>query len=635
MKTTNLLLLFALTLSTIVMAGDHWLFLSDKGPYDQVQLKRMASSALSERAIERRRAVGKDTSFEDAPVYQAYLDELTDNGAEILSTAKWLNAVCVRTDDVQALLELPFVESAKQSAVFRQPLPEPEPSFKVSEIPDSLYGISFAQLAMMDIDKMHDMGYTGEGVLIVTIDSGADITHPSLASTDIVATYDFINDTSFTGTLPSERSDQSNHGTKVLAEMGGYMPGIFIGAAFGASFAAAKTENVSSELQTEEYNFVEAVLWADSLGADIITSSLGYTTFDDGTGYTYDSLDGDKAVTTRIMDFAASVGILCVNSAGNERSNSWGYISPPADADSVLAVAAQNSDGLFASFSSYGPTVDGRIKPDISALGVGVKIPDPNDSTGESLSSSSGTSFAAPLIAAAGALVMQALREHGDAYGWSVAEIMMDASDQTCHPDNDYGYGRPYIPVAAGLETAVFIALVDSVGSPIVSDSITVTAPNDSVWTVSTDRRGVCSVRGLMSGEYAVEITVTGFPVQSFTFNGDETSCFVVDMSEGSAPFPEDEDFLVFPIPASDEITVSRKDFSETENMTIFIFDASGNPVLEEMKTLEGGQPGTTFRLDNGKGETLASGIYLIHIVTSTTSGDKNKDGRKKIVIAN
>ncbi len=632
MKLSKCIILLAL-IATGLAAEDFWVFFEDKGPYSNQELLRMARSDLSQRSLDRRRAIGKEPGYAEAPIYEPYVQELEQAGCKVLSRARWINAVCVSSDDRQFISGLDFVEQISSSKTYTRPKPEQGESFKVSDVPDSLYGLSFAQLAMMDIDKMHDMGYTGAGVLIVTIDSGADITHPSLATTDIIATYDFINDTTYTGNAPGEDADQFHHGTKVLTEIGGYLPGVFIGAAYGATYAVAKTENVAYELQTEEYNWVEAVHWADSLGADIITSSLGYTDFDDGTGYTFDSLDGNSAVTTRIADYAASIGILVVNSAGNERQPyGWGYISPPADGDSVLAVGAQNSYGLYAPFSSPGPTADGRIKPDLATLGYGVRIPDPSDTTGTYLVPSNGTSFAAPLIAASAALVMEA--REGSVRGWEVAELLMDAADQSCHPNNDYGYGRPYVPVAAGLESGVFVSLIDSSGSPVISNEINVTGP-DSTWTIATDVRGVSSIRGLSSAEYSLEINVAGFPPRSLSFTGDESHCFLVDMSTGSAPFPDDDPFLVFPVPARDEITVSRRDFAERENMTIFLYDASGTAVLETKKELSGGVPGARFDLRNGNGEAFASGVYLLHIISSTTTGNVNKEFSKKIMVIN
>jgi serine protease AprX len=293
------------------------------------------------------------------------------------------------------------------------------------------YGMSYGQLDLMNVIPLHDANRFGEGVLVAMLDTGYNRAHESLIHLDVVAERDFINNDPVTKNEPGDPPTQHNHGTYTLSALAGYAPGELIGPAWAASFALAKTERVDVEIQQEEDDFVAGLEWADSLGADIVSSSLAYDDW-----YTYEDMDGNTAVTTIAADIAASRGIAVVNAAGNAGPLPWPGIMAPADGDSVIAVGAVDYSGVIASFSSRGPTYDGRIKPDVCAQGVSVYAASPADSL--SYVWVGGTSLATPLAAGASALCLQ-MHPY-----WSpvvLRDELRAKADHAASPNNDYGWG--------------------------------------------------------------------------------------------------------------------------------------------------------------------------------------------------
>ena len=303
------------------------------------------------------------------------------------------------------------------------------------------YGLAQTQIEMMNCNLAHDIGYFGQGVRILVIDTGFDLTHEAFDSLHVIDQWDFINnDNNTANETDSEENDgQHNHGTSVLSIMGAYVPGTLIGPAFGSEFLLAKTEIVAEEIQQEEDNYVAALEWGEANGADVVNSSLGYLDW-----YSYCDMDGNTAITTIGVDIAANLGLTCVTSAGN-----WGneeppedpceslsyYISAPADADSVIAVGAVSADSLLAYFSSRGPSYDGRIKPEVCALGVGVAAANP---AGGYSVFYNGTSASSPLVAGAAAVLLSANPQWTN---MEIREALMMTASQADIPNNDYGYG--------------------------------------------------------------------------------------------------------------------------------------------------------------------------------------------------
>jgi subtilisin family serine protease len=299
------------------------------------------------------------------------------------------------------------------------------------------YGPSGGQLTQIGVPAAHDLGLHGEGVMVAVFDTGFDtLFHEAFAAMSIVDRHDFVNgdDDVANG---GDRGEGS-HGTATLSVLGGYAPGHLIGPAFNATFLLAKTEDTSSETPVEEDNWAAAAEWAEARGADVISSSLGYLTYDPGfPSYTADDMNGQTAISTRAADLAGERGVVVVNSAGNAGpSTVHNTLGAPADGRLVLTVGAVTSLGLRATFSSVGPTADGRIKPDVAAQGVAVITAAPGTPSG--YTSLNGTSFSCPLTAGVVALVLQA---RPSASVSEVEDVLRATASQAAQPDNLLGWG--------------------------------------------------------------------------------------------------------------------------------------------------------------------------------------------------
>jgi len=234
------------------------------------------------------------------------------------------------------------------------------------------------------------------------LDTGFFTDHNVFQPERIVAEYDFIQADSVTQNQEGDNPSQHNHGTATASAAGGYLNGELRGVAYGCKFLLAKTEIVDQEIQAEEDYYVAALEWGEALGADVVSSSLGYLDW-----YTYEDMDGATAVTTNGVDYAVSLGMVCVTAAGNEGNSDWFYMIAPADADSVIAVGAVDSLNAIAAFSSHGPTYDGRIKPEVLARGVATYAA--GTASADAFISASGTSLSTPLVAGAAAVILQAV----------------------------------------------------------------------------------------------------------------------------------------------------------------------------------------------------------------------------------
>jgi hypothetical protein len=293
------------------------------------------------------------------------------------------------------------------------------------------YGASYNQLQQINVPIMHEMGFTGQGVLVCLLDTGYNLEHIAFAQMDILATWDFINNDSVVTNQPGDPPAQDDHGTYTLSACGGAVDGELYGPAFEATFMAGKTEISNDEIPIEEDYYVAGLEWADSLGADVVSTSLGYIDW-----YTWPDMDGNTAVTTIGVDIAVANGMVCCTANGNERQTAWGHVIAPADADSVIAVGAVDAMGQIASFSSPGPTYDGRTKPEVCAMGVQTRCANPNNITG--FTNVGGTSLSTPLVGGAAALIVQA---HPNWPPMTVRNALMMTASNSNHPNNDYGWG--------------------------------------------------------------------------------------------------------------------------------------------------------------------------------------------------
>ena len=405
-----------------------WIYLSDKNGSTSVE--------ISEKTVFRRAKNGVHDSnlWYDLNISSKYINHLSSLGINVINESRWLNAVsalCAKSDLIK-IANLSFVDKIKPVVGYKR-----TSSFEYPDIiPNSRdfdYGNALEQIEQINVHELHEQGFTGRGVRILVMDTGFSLTHNSLLGINVVEEWDVIKGDQITADETQEEVavNQDFHGTAVLSTIASNVSGEFIGAAFDAEFLLAKTEDVSQEVQLEEDNYVAGLEWGEENGADVVSTSLGYLDW-----YEYSDMDGNTAVTTIGIDIAVSLGVVCVTAAGNSGSSSWYYIIAPADADSVISVGAVDEHGTITTFSSHGPTSDGRTKPEVCARGRQTWCVNPNSNT--NYSRLSGTSLACPLVAGAAALIIQARPS------WSAMEVreaMMMTASNADNPDNTYGYG--------------------------------------------------------------------------------------------------------------------------------------------------------------------------------------------------
>lgn len=406
---------------------------------------------LSEKAITRRSKQGIAVKETDLPVSPTYISEIQQLGAKVFYPLKWFNGVVVETysnEMVNSILNKPFVTEV--SMVFDPtskgvPLPDDEifPVFRGKSSANDYYdyGSSANQVKIMNGHKLHNLGFRGKGMTIAVLDAGflnANVL-PALDSVfqngQIIHIKDFVNP-------HSNVFQEHSHGTIVLSAMAGNFPGQLIGTAPEANYILIRSEDTSSEQIIEEYNWAAAAELADSLGADIINSSLGYYVFDAGwQNHTYANMDGETTPCARAANFVRETGILVVASAGNEGNNEWGNIITPSDAFGSIAVGAVDGIGNYVGFSSRGPSADGRVKPDVAAVGLGTVIQSANGGIG----TANGTSLSAPLISGMLACLWQALPDNT---AEDIYKFLIRSGSQYQSPNHTLGYGIPDFEIA-------------------------------------------------------------------------------------------------------------------------------------------------------------------------------------------
>jgi len=453
-----LLSLFIFPFLSFSQIQEAWIYLTDK---ENVQSSiDNPISILTQRAIDRKNAHGVMIDARDVPVNESYISQLKlQTGITVMAKSKWFNAVHVMgtETDINALSSLGFVANIDfaDKSLNSGRLVQSKNKFEVEESQvNFVYGNTQNQVDMINADALHLQDYTGEGILIAVLD--ASFTNVETMSAfqrlrdngDLLGGYDFVDGTS---NVYAYNSGGLSHGTRVLSTMAGYIQDQFVGTAPDASYYLFRTEVGYSETPVEMSYWVEAAERADSLGVDVINSSLAYKDFD-GTSYDYTAseMNGITTFISKGANIAHEKGILVVNSAGNSGINDGanGGIWAPADAEGVLSLGAVNSLGDVASFSSRGSAFQPTIKPDVMAQGQGAYVV----SESNTILTNNGTSFSSPITAGGLACLWQALP---NATNTEIMSYVRQSASQYSTPDYNYGYGVPNLELALNIGLSV------------------------------------------------------------------------------------------------------------------------------------------------------------------------------------
>lgn len=395
---------------------------------------------LSERAINRRKRQGIAIDSTDLPVSPTYIDYIKSKGLTIMGTSRWHNTITVAssTDDVAKTVGgAPYIKSCLRlykspDSLVVYPREKVGKLTSIDSTAASCYGNGFEQINLINGTELHTTGFKGKGMLIAILDAGfRNADKISALKTNIKSTADFSPRRS------SSIFAEHYHGTMVLSVMAANKPNVLIGTAPEADYALIRSEDTDTETRAEEDSWTMAAEFADSIGADLINSSLGYSHWDgDSIGPSLRDLNGHTAYISRTASLLASKGIVLCNSAGNEGNSTWHKINVPADADDILTVGAIDFNKTSTKFSSLGPTQDGRVKPDVCGPGKDIYVIDASGM----MTTNSGTSFASPIICGMTACLWQALPQLN---AKQIISLIRQSADRYQWPDNVYGYGVP------------------------------------------------------------------------------------------------------------------------------------------------------------------------------------------------
>ena len=489
MKTRLLLIFLVLSQFYVIAQQDAWVYLSDKEDVENSVSNPIL--ILSQKAIDRKTAHNVVVDERDVPVNENYISQLkSQTGITVLAKSKWFNAVHVRgtQSDVESLLNLSFVNSIDfaDKSLNTSRASQVSNKFEIEEtLTDFDYGNASNQIEMFNGDELHLADYTGEGMTVAVLDAGFPNVNNMSAfqrlrdAGNLLNGYDFVNRTSDVYAYSG-----NTHGTNVLSTMAGYIQDQYVGTAPDAKFYLFRTENASSENPIEESLWVEAAERADSLGVDVINTSLGYTTYDNPNySYTPVDMNGNTAFITRGANIAFEKGMLLVNSAGNSGNTSWTIVGAPADASGVLSIGAVTADGTYASFSSKGDSSQPNQKPDVVAQGQASYV----ISTSDGIYTSNGTSFSAPIMAGGIVCLWQALPTLSNE---QIMQLVRQSASQYNNPDNFLGYGIPDLQLALnnGLSIVEFENVVEldlNIYPNPVSNEIEVTIPEEDVVSIT------------------------------------------------------------------------------------------------------------------------------------------------------
>ncbi len=460
--------------------GTYWISLKDKE--GNKYTLNDPSAFLSERSLERRAKQKISLSQDDLPVSQLYIDSLKSLGLNILGSSRWFNSVIIESNDtllLDTLDQISFISEFDFKIPRKKSIPNNSLSSEIDLLWESQknssldYGLSFPQISLLNGDLLHEMGYQGNGIRIAVIDGGF------FMADSFAAFNNLWNEGRVLGYRDFSRSETeffstNSHGMSVLSTMAANIPGEIIGTAPKASYYLLKSEIVDSETPLEEAFWLLAAEYADSAGADIINSSLGYSVFDDPQySYTREDMDGKTTLVTRAAEKAFSKGMIVVNSAGNEGNKTWKYITAPSDGPNVLSIGAIDTSGKVASFSSRGPSTDLRIKPDVLSVGYQAIVVNSLGLTTQG----NGTSFSSPQIAGMIACLWEAAPEKTNK---EIIEAVRRSASLYFSPNDSAGYGIPNFINALALlkmqvpsEHAVHLSIVPN--------------PNNGIFEIRSD----------------------------------------------------------------------------------------------------------------------------------------------------
>lgn len=611
---------------------------------------------LSSRAIDRRSRYHITIDETDLPVTPAYIDSIRLAGnVSILTVSKWLNQVCIQTTDAAALNKIndfSFVQSSGAIAAKfftpagttkkRPDITSGKPLTASSNKPLNPadiydYGQSYPQVHLHNAEFLHNHGFSGDGMQMAIMDGGF-YHYKSLPTFDsirnnnqILETWDFVSG-------EASVDEDLIHGMNCLSTIAANMPGVFIGTAPKSSFYLYRTEDVNSEYPIEEHNWAAAAERADSLGADVFSVSLGYNTFDNAQfDYTYANMDGNTTTIARAADLASKKGILVIAAAGNEGQNTWHYITTPADADSVLTVGAVDTSRTVALFSSYGPSSDGQVKPDVAAVGVRAIVANAN--TGLP-SAGFGTSFACPIMAGITTCLWQAFPEIDN---MQLIDALRRSGDKFTKPDNRTGYGVPNVKNAfvllikklhtqqitaganctANVQVAVkaaadmYIEVERKLATETVYKTIS-TITNLNTQFKNNDFSYSDDLGNITSGiaiQYRIKMTIatdTSFYLDSATLN------YVPNCNSGTGT----EEITVRPNPATDNLIVAITRNSAV-NASIEMYATNGAKVYSLLNQPVNGVQTFTIPV-----KQLGSGAYFVSVFINN-----KKSVTKKIIV--
>lgn len=533
--------IFTYILIAVALVGFSEALHAQTNYYFYVQLKNKNNSPytlsnpsayISQRALNRRATFNIPLDSADLPVNPAYISQIENLGVHVHSASKWMNGVTVKLTDSTKMSQvraLPFVKFVQYTGLLVGAALTPTTKQNAKEILN--YGIAAGQITQLNGTYLHSEGFLGKGIHIAVIDAGFTNVNinPCFDSLRLqgrlLGTKDVINPA-------SNIYSEDTHGAMVLSTMTGNIPGQYLGTAPEASYWLIRTEYSPTEYKVETDFWCAGIEFADSVGADVATSSLGYSTFDDlKMDFSYADMNGKVSRASRAATIAGQKGIVVLIAAGNEGdpTNSWHYISSPADADGIISVGAVTSSGISSSFSSYGPSSDGRVKPEICATGTSSALVNTNGTT----TYGNGTSFATPIMAGMMACLLQKYKLQNQNPSIStLLQSVFKTGNRFNSPTAQMGYGIPDFKAAEQnlttfdlvqrLEKNNFTISFNPLYNSLIIQHNNISNPQNAsvkIYSVTgkllinkaiSDRTTVIRTSGVASGIYAVCISENG-----------------------------------------------------------------------------------------------------------------------------